>query len=126
MRLFLPSPSASRPLTSVPHVQAQAFDGSGATLNGRTTGQTLPSSSSKGKGKEESSSNTNWGTGGQTLGSRSTPGGGAPNPRGRAPPPTASRLPQRARSPTPERAYDSDEMESDDESVIYISSDEDD
>jgi len=101
--------------------QPQTFTGSGKSLNGRATGQTLSgSTSSKGKAKEESSSSTNWGEGGQTLGARTAP---VPMPDGRAPP---SKPPvQKGRSPTPERAYDSDEMESDDESVIYISDDDD-
>ncbi|KAH9930685.1 ubiquitin fusion degradation protein UFD1-domain-containing protein [Fomitopsis serialis] len=105
--------------------QSQTFTGSGNSLNGRATGQTLSgSTSSKGKAKEESSSSTSWGSGGQTLGARTAP---VPMPdvnsQGRAPP---SRAPvQKGRSPTPERAYDSDEMESDDESVIYISDDDD-
>ncbi|EPS95439.1 hypothetical protein FOMPIDRAFT_85367 [Fomitopsis schrenkii] len=101
--------------------QPQAFGGSGATLNGRTMGQTLPgSSSAKGKGKEESSSTT-WGNGGQTLGARPAPGS-TPNARGRAAPPPRG---PRGRSPTPERAYNTDEMEPDDDSDGFISSDED-
>lgn len=124
---YVPSLSTSHLLTLIPHAQPQAFGGSGATLNGRASGQTLPSSSSsKGKGKEEPGSNTTWGTGGQTLGARPVQGGtSTSNARGRAVAlSTASRAPQSEQSPSPERAYDTDEMESDDDSVIYISSDE--
>ena len=51
-----------------------AFGGVGATLNGRSSQPQPSTSSSKGKGKEPATSESTepkWGTGGQTLGSRS-------------------------------------------------------
>lgn len=51
-----------------------AFGGVGATLNGRSSQPQPSTSSSKGRGKEPATSESTepkWGTGGQTLGSRS-------------------------------------------------------
>ncbi|KAH9833077.1 UFD1-domain-containing protein [Rhodofomes roseus] len=107
--------------------QPPAFTGSGAMLNGRSTGQAPSgSTSSKGKGKdkEESSPSAAWGSGGNTLGGRSAPVP-VPDTNSRGPAPSNRSPEQRRRSPTPDRAYDTDEMESDDDSVIYISDDDD-
>ncbi|KZT09670.1 UFD1-domain-containing protein [Laetiporus sulphureus 93-53] len=53
--------------------QPHAFTGSGNTLTGRSPGSVQQqSSSAKGKEKENTSSSSSWGSGGHTLGSRSS------------------------------------------------------
>ncbi|KAH8835101.1 ubiquitin fusion degradation protein I [Flagelloscypha sp. PMI_526] len=98
---------------SSPTIASQPFSGSGATLNGRSTGS---SSAAKGKGKEKENKqeSKDWGSlgGGNTLG-QAVPreigqvgAGGARVPRPRTKPKEA---PKRERSPTPDWGVDSDD-----------------
>lgn len=102
-----------------------AFGGSGNTLSGRPTQPAA--SSSKGKEKassEESDADAKWGTGGHTLGSRSTyvpPSFQSRDLGAGALPPSRHREKQKAKkrkSPSPERDWGVD-----DDDVIVIDSD---
>ncbi|TFK86046.1 UFD1-domain-containing protein [Polyporus arcularius HHB13444] len=92
--------------------QANSFSGSGSTL---ASGKTQSTSTAKGKSREEPSSSTSWGSGGHTLGARSTqaPQSRAVGAGGASVPvlPSRSRQQQseRERSPTPDFGVDEDE-----------------
>ncbi|OCH93384.1 UFD1-domain-containing protein [Obba rivulosa] len=119
-----------QPPADSPEKQPQdSFAGSGNSLTGGGTSQPqTPSSSAKGKGREQPSTVT-WGSGGQTLGSRSSTAprtpidtAGRPVGAGGAPVPVlpqrnVPRTLQRQRSPTPDFGVD------DEEDVIEIDSD---
>ncbi|OBZ69198.1 Ubiquitin fusion degradation protein 1 [Grifola frondosa] len=129
---YTPPPAADPGSPSHPS-QPASFTGTGNSLTGRSQSQSqYPSSSAaKGKGKEQPVQTSSWGSGGQTLGSRSTApsstrsnnigpravgAGGATVP---ILPQRNGRPQQRERSPTPDWGVDDD----DDDDAIIIDSD---
>jgi ubiquitin fusion degradation protein 1 len=121
---YTPPPAPSSPGSPNMASAPTPFGGSGNTLSGRPT---QPAAKGKGKEKattEEADADAKWGTGGQTLGSRSTYIPPSIQPRnlgaGSAPPSRHREKPKskKPRSPSPERDWGVD-----DDDVIIIDSD---
>ncbi|KAH7912224.1 UFD1-domain-containing protein [Hygrophoropsis aurantiaca] len=114
---YVPPAGTSVSPGSPPPSAPPSFSGSGNTLTGRSAPTTGSSSNAKGKQKEQPPSEPSWGTGGQTLGARSSfvpqsfrgrdlGAGGAPVPQTRQ----ASKPTQQRRSPTPDWGVDDDDI----------------